>query len=427
MKKSDLTANLSLKVFSVVIAVIIWLLVVNIDNPIITRHFRVPVVVQNEAYIESGGKMCLIQEEQDTTLVSVTGQRKTVENLTAEDITATADLKQIVDMNTDPVMVPISVSCDQISSGNLSASPGNMEIIIEEMMTQEYIINVTQDGQPGKGYEIGTVQANPEKVRITGPSSLIQKIDTVTATVKVDGATSDINATANLQIIDKNQENLSESQMRYLKYDIASPSVNVTVNLWKVRSNISIKADYTGTPAAGYKVDGVTMTPSEVSVAGSDEALNSLNQQGNVIWIPADYVNVSEKREDFETKVNLVDLLPEDLKLTTGTAETVIVHADIMPENSQEFTIPTRDIKIEKLSKGLDAVFETDKIDVRVEENGASLSALSTDDIEASINLSDKEEGSYEVPVEIKLPSGYKLLTEVKTEIKISGEADAEE
>ena len=64
---------------------------------------------------------------------------------------------------------------------------------------------------------------------------------------------------------------------------------------------------------------------------------------------------------------------------------------------------------------------------MRVEENGASLSALSTDDIEASINLSDKEEGSYEVPVEIKLPSGYKLLTEVKTEIKISGEADAEE
>ena len=37
MKKKKITDNLSLKIMSVAVAVVVWLIVVNIDNPVGTR------------------------------------------------------------------------------------------------------------------------------------------------------------------------------------------------------------------------------------------------------------------------------------------------------------------------------------------------------------------------------------------------------
>ena len=421
MKKS-LTTNIPLKIMSVIAAILIWLIIVNVDNPIVTRTIpNVPVQVLNEAYIESGGMMCLIPEDQDRVSVTVRGTRKTVESLKASDITATADLKQVVDLGTDPVMVPIAVNCPGIDANNAQSVPRNMEIQIEEMMTQEFIVTVDTDGtQPGKGYEIGSLESNPEKIRITGPQSLIEKIDRVVATVDVEGITSDTTEQAELTIIDRNQEELTENQMKYLKYDILSPEVSVTVDLWKVKSNVQIEASYVGTPADGYKVDKLSLTPSEISVAGSDEALSQLEAQGNTIQISADQVDVSGKKEDFDTRVNLTDFLPTGIELTTGTSETLIIRAEILPMDSRSYTISTKDITVENAPSDLEVVFETDRIEIRVQENGSSLDELDIKDIEASIDLTGKEAGSYQIPVEITLPEGYSLVSTVHADVKLS-------
>lgn len=420
--KKNLTTNIPLKIMSVIAAILIWLIIVNVNNPIKTRTFQnVPVQVLNEAYIESGGKMCLIPEDQDTVSVTVTGKRKTVENLTADDLTATADLKQVVDLDTEPIMVPISVSCPGIEQNDAQAVPRNMEIQIEEMMTQEFIVTVdTGDTKPGKGYEIGSVVANPEKVRITGPQSLIRKIDQVIAYIDVEGITRDMTKQVELKIIDKNQEELSSSQMQYLKYDIATPAVAVTANLWRVKSDIAVKAGYIGTPAEGYKVDSLTMTPSEVSVAGDEEALSQLEEQGNTISISADQIDVTGRNADFETKINLTDFLPSGLKLTSGTSETLIVKTEILPVGSKSYSISTRDITVKNAPSGLEVVFETDRIEIRVRENGNTLDNLNLSDIKASIDLSGKKEGSYKISVQITLPEGYTLVNEISTDVKLS-------
>ena len=70
-----LTNNILLKGVSVAVAVVVWLLVVNVDDPIITSNIAgVAVQVQNEAYIESGGKMSLIKEGENIISVEVKGE-----------------------------------------------------------------------------------------------------------------------------------------------------------------------------------------------------------------------------------------------------------------------------------------------------------------------------------------------------------------
>ena len=51
---------------------------------------------------------------------------------------------------------------------------------------------------------MGSLSSNPEKIKITGPKSLINKIDKVNASIDVDGATEDVTQETEVKIIDKN-------------------------------------------------------------------------------------------------------------------------------------------------------------------------------------------------------------------------------
>ncbi len=422
-----LLSNISLKLMSVVIAIVVWLLVVNVDDPI--RYASIPGVVvdiKNESYIESAGLMCLVEENQDIITVEVTGKRSIVDNIKASDITATADLTQIVDMKTTPVMVPITVSCPGISPGNIKASPINMSITLDDKKTQEFLVTISSNESiADKGYEVGEMVATPEKIKITGPQSLIQKIDKVIATIDdVSGLAEDTVLTAGLRIIDKNQEPLSARQMEYLKY--TDPSVNVSVDLWKVRSDITLQAGYVGTPQSGYKVSKISLTPNKVSVAGTDEALDELAANGNVIEVPSEYIDVTDHNNDFETKINLEELLPDGVKLTSGTNGTVIVTASILPQDSQEYSVSTTSIQALNVGEGLQVVYETDGIQVRVQEGSRDLSQLKSSDIKAAIDFTGKGAGTYNMPVTITLPAGYEVVNSVTTAVKIVQDAETE-
>lgn len=416
-----LTNNLLLKGVSVAVAVVVWLVVVNVDDPIVTGSISgVAVQVQNEAYIESGGKMSLIQEGENTITVEVKGKRSVVDRLSPEDLVATADLKQIVNMDTDPIMVPITVTCSKLKSGDLVPNPRNLSVNIDDVMTQEYIVTVASgESQPGKGYEIGTLSANPDKISITGPQSLVRKIDKVVAMVDATNIRENTTKQVGLEIIDKNQDKFSENQMNYLKYDTSVPKVYVSVGLWAVQNDVAIKGGYVGKPAEGYKVDRITFTPENISVAGSSEALADLAADGKTIRVPDETIDVTGKNSDFEVKVNIEKLLPDDVKLTKDSSDTIIAAVSVLPQDSKEYSILTTDITGRNVPNGLQLVYETEKVLIRIRENGAKLEQLKESAIRVSVDLAGKSEGSYLVPVRVDLPPGYELVEQQNTTVKL--------
>ena len=51
-----ITNNFGLKVLAVIVAVIFWLIIVNVEDPERTRVFSVPVTIENADYLEDMGK-----------------------------------------------------------------------------------------------------------------------------------------------------------------------------------------------------------------------------------------------------------------------------------------------------------------------------------------------------------------------------------
>lgn len=419
MIKKKLTNNLLLKILSLAIALAIWLLVANINDPVVVTSYDVPVTIQNSAYLESGGKTYQVLEQQQMVTVILRGNSSVVENRTG-DIQAVADLTQIVDMDTTPVMVPVTATCDRVAAEDISVVPAAIGIEIEDMVSKDFTITVTAgDTTPSADYEVGTMEANPEKVTITGPESLIDKIDRVMAEVNTTPMNEDTTITSRLIIYDKNQDALDETEMNYLKFDIGQPVVDIHVDLWRVRGDIQLAVNYSGSPAPGYQVGDVTITPSTISVAGTDEALAQLAVEGNTIEIPADAVVLEGQDSDVETRLTLSEYMPDDL-VVANNVETAIVNVSIIPEGSQEFRVATRDITIENLDDKLRLVFDTDSVTVRVRETGGQINDLTADEISLSADMKDRGAGDYEIQLEADLPDGYELLAPVKTLVHVS-------
>ncbi|WP_195978308.1 CdaR family protein [Blautia luti] len=427
MKKRKITDNIPLKIMSVAVAVVVWLIVVNIDNPVGTNYYTLTnVELINKEYVESSdtiGKMCMPEEKQDSIRIAITTNKKIRDKIKVSDITATADLQQAVSLDTNPVMVPITVTCSVpgVTPNDIKVTPQNLSVNLDEKETQEFVVNVSRgDTKPGKDYEVGSLTANPEKVRITGPKSLVNKIDKVNATISLDGNTQDFTQDVNLTIIDKNQEALSDSEMNSLRIE-NNAKVSVTAKLWKIRQGVGISAGYVGSPASGYQVGTVTTVPDTISVAGSTEGLETLTQNDNTITIPADSIDISGESRDVERKISLKDLLPDNVKLTSDSSEDVWVTVSILPEGSREFTLSTKDIEVKNKPDDLQVTFETAQIEIRIKSDTEDLDDLNTEtDIKASIDLKGKEEGNYKVPVTLSLPDGYETVENVSTEVVIS-------
>ena len=427
MKKSLMNKS-TLKILSLLIAILIWVVVKNVQDPMLVKVItRIPVTIVNESYLASNLEVPLLIEGQDTVNVKVKGRESVVKELKREDFTAIADMTQIISMETTPRMVPVKVSCEGLLDSDISVTPGNIQVDIEEQTSVEKIIAVnTGDTIPDKNYEVGVLKANPEKVTISGPESIVNKIDRVVALVDVsDRKETKIELDSELKIYDKNQDELSEKQLSYLDLkEIKNNKIKVTAEFWKAQNKISVKADISGSPKYGYQVSEIKLVPDTISIAGTDEALQKLAEAGNTLEIPGSMIDVSGKSSDFEVNIDLTELLPENTKLARDLNSSVIVTVKILPYNSQDFELSATQIQTENIPEDMDLVFGQEKITVRLKGKDEDLKNLKPATVQMKIDLKDYKEGEYTVPVTVTLPGGYELVDEIAVKVKLVAKAE---
>ena len=418
--KQRLKNNWTLKLASVAIAFLIWLVVGNINDPIIQKVYsNVKVNITNGSYIESRGMTYRLDSNYQTVSVTLRGNYSKVTKRN-DDIVVEADLTQIVDMDSTPVMVPVTVKCKDISAENITVSPITIPIEIEERETKDFMIAVNYgDSVPGAGYEVGKIYANPEKISVSGPESIIDKIDRVVANVSVEGMTVNSSKKANLIIYDKNQEIMSDKEMQYLTFDIGDSKVDVYVELWSTVSGVTFTCDPKGTPANGYAVSKIVTTPSEISLAGTEEALETLKKNGNQIEIPSRLVDIGNARETVECKIDLAEILPSGTKTVSNQAESIIVEVGILPLGSKQISLPTQNIQALNLTGELQTVFTDTALTVTVRGKEEDLKNVTAASIKASIDCSGLDEGTYNLPVTITLPNNITLLSEITANVQL--------
>lgn len=428
--RKALLGNLWIKLLSLLIAIGIWLMVSNANNPTRTTLFpNVPITIVNQDSVADIGKVIEAQGSGTVTL-RVTEKRSVLEQLNRNgtDFYVEADMNNITEMNT----VPLTASCvnQAVTWDEIEIAPSSLKVTLEDKVEQTYIASVSAEGLPASGWEVGSCTITEGKnIVIAGPGSLINIINQVVAPVDVDGMQEDTTVSSVLRIYDKNGDSFTDAQLASLEFKdengnvLTNHTVEVQVDLWRIRTDVPIRVQTTGQPAWGYRVAGITTIPETISVAGTEEALEEVGAMFDV----ADQIDVTGLTEDVTAEIDLTDSLSNmtGLKLITDADPTVQAEVSIEANGDVSLTIPLSLIDFTNKPEGMDLVFTpADEVVVKVHALSEEAQKLSEEDLGLSVDLTPcAEEGNFEIPVQVTLPDGYELASEVKITVSSARQA----
>lgn len=411
MKKS-LTNNIGLKLLAFVFAFLLWLMVVNVDDPVGDQTFtNIPVTVEHEEVITQVNKTYQIVDNTQTVSVVVTAKRSVLNRLKSEDIVAKADMKELYLES----QVPIQISIPKYEGAYRSALavPRNLQVKIENNASKNLPITPVTNGTVRDGYVIGAVKANPQKVTINGPRSVIEKISKVTAQVNVSGLSQDASLEAKLVLYDEENNVIDQS---LLANNIGPSGVSVEVELYQTR-NIPVKVDGSAVTAAeGYSITEIKCAPEEITVAGEENLMNSID----AIYVPADALQGEPLNKKTEKTVDITPYLPEGIKLADEAGNNILITISVEKDGTRSFDLPVGSISVKNIEDNLKMNFSgTDDLEIHVRGPKEVLDRLNITKA-ASIDLKGlTKAGDYTVPVNIELPSGCTLEGEVQIQITL--------
>lgn len=403
MKKPDFFESFGLKLLAVFISIMLWLVVINVSDPISSNTYSgVTVQPINTESITSQGKVFEIEGDAEVT-ITVNAKRSILDSLGNDNFKAIVDLSEYdAQKGTAPVRVESNKHSDAIES--IRSKTENIGISVEDMLRKQFVITPVVSGEPEEGYVIGDVTTAENIVRISGAESVVSTIKKVTAEVNVSGLSSSINTSVDLKLYNEDDEQIKDTN---LIKNISTVAISAQLLATK---DVAIKvAGINGQPADGFCIASSPVTDRDkIRIAARSNLLNSVNE----IEIPAYAVNVEGLSEDAEVEVDISRYLPEGITLPEGQEKTVVVTVPIEVRQTKQLEMDSKKVIVTGIPNGYQGqIVAPEKIVFEINGSAADLEALSESDIKLSIDweqyaqdqaVSDIKEVTYRVPLTIE-------------------------
>ena len=323
--KRFFTENLGLKAISVMIALVLWLVVVNVSHPEVTDTKTVPLEVENQSTFAAQNKSWEIDRTSVTISYSVRTNSRAL--ISASDFHAYVDLKDYSITGAVPIYVDVLNGKDELI-GDVSVRPTVTRVIIEDIQEKKFEIKSTVSGTPKSGYKVASVIVSPEYVYLSGPESEIGRISSVGIDVNVDGIAQNEDGVAELVYYDANGNQLYDLK----NVSASTSSIHYAVTLYKEKS-INLLSSVSGTPAAGYQYESTAVSPATVKLAASTYIIDGMT----VFELPK--IDISGANGTKTVSFNLSDYLPTGVELAEDQdgEVNVTVRIEKIPETEETF------------------------------------------------------------------------------------------
>ena len=406
-----LTNNWGLKLIAILFALILWFAVINIDDPVVSETFKnVPVQLVNTEVLTEAGKTYEVLENTDVVeSITIYGPRTLVEALKEKDIVAKADISDITVANT----VAVNVTVDVRNSSKITNIRSSLECVklnVENSKTKQLVINATTTGKLASGCIVGGIEMDQNRVRVSGPASIISQIATAKVNVDITESSSDV---ATYSIVRLYDEEGNEIVSDLITKSAEKVHINVDVLPTKY---VPIKYQLVGTVADGYGVveDAVTCDIMTVLVAGETEALRNVKE----ITIASEEFDITGLSEEKEFTVMIKNYLPSGIILGDKEYDgKVTVKVPVEEISTEVVEILKEDLIIKNIPEGMTVTmidvpeyteFEVTGVVSKVRQamTNKITGVVDMNEVLSSTGLSSWLEGTYSVEAALNLPEG---------------------
>lgn len=387
--KSIFMNNFLYKLLSLGIAVMIWLIIINVADPVTTRNFSgLEVNIINQSAITSINQVYEVVEGQ-TVDFTVRGKTSVIKNLDISDFSASADLSKL-----SPVFAAdIVVKCDKAENIEINTKNRMLIVKLEDVATKNMQVTVDTIGEVADGYYVDDFEVKPNIITVSGGKSKIERIDSVKVDVDVSGAKKNFSSDAILVAYDEDGNKLDSSYYTFLYNGDAIETVNVGISIYNTKE-IPVEIDVKGTPQEGYVYNNeYEFTPTVITVGGPAKRLSGIER----IVIPVD---ISGASEQYETNVVIMDYLPNGVKLVSSENNISIrIQLDSVITSSVE--VSSTNITIKNRPDDMNVYFpNNDTFLLELKGADEQIRKFTGESIGAYVDLSEVGEGTSYIQVQ---------------------------
>lgn len=359
---------------SIVIAFTLWLYVTSVVSPEYTDDIHnVPVALEGESILTEKGLM-LLTDEVPLVTVTLTGYRSDIVNINAGNLTAVADLTKISEPGTHNLVYSVTPPGDMSSVTVQGREPSTVTVVVAERSTAKIPVQVNYTGTLPEGFIMDKENAvlDHTEINVTGPKEVVEQIHHASIEINCDGRT----------------ESIAESQ-RFVLCDAEGTPLDVsliTAEVEEIRLEVRVSRVKTiplvltvnNGGGATDKTASIVIDPAEISISGSDTALEKLNE------LNLGTVNLAEILDAEEREFNIV--LPEGIKNETGVT-TAKVSISFPELSKKDFTVTN--IQTANVAEGMEAQLLTKQLVITVRGPKEQVNSLKPEDISVVLDLTD--------------------------------------
>lgn len=396
--------NLIVQLVCLLLSVGLWIYVTNIENPIKSYELsRVPVEIKNADSLKEAG-LALSPNQDFYVNLNIEGNNQDLFSVDKSDFKISIDLNEFV---LKKGVNKIAVSIEEApSTVKIKNSTGlTITVNTEAYETKEVPVKSKIDVISKSSYYVATPVFSPEKIIVSGPESLVNRVTKVIAEGEESNAVKTIVKNYMIIPVDENDKEVTGVQL-------SQKWVEATIEINEGKT-VPIKITTTGTLPNGLKLKSITSNITEVGITGPQSILNSITEIGTEV------INLSEIKDT--TNIEVALSMPEGI-LIHNSENSVAVNINVEKPITKEFTI---EYSVIGKQSGITVSLDTNKVTITVSGFEGILEGLTESNFTAELDLSEyTEEGEFIKSPTVNLVGIDNVIIDNISEVKVTVSKD---
>lgn len=394
MKKHDMLA----KVFSILAAILLWMYVVDEQNPDITQTYsNIGVQIVGLEKLEDSG-LTIIEGASSVVSVQVKGKRNNMVQMSKDKIE--------VAVNVSTIPSPGEYNLSYLASADVagitisSKNPTQIRLVVDKIASKSVPVKLDLKGQMPEGYLMDDYVVEPDAVTVKGPQSVLDQIAYAHASYDISAVKQSTTTTLSYTLIDSEGK---EVDMKFLTME--DPAISVTIPVHQA-GKIPLLIDLEQLKGIPESAVSYTIEPANIEVKGLPEDISTLNS------IKLGTVSVEDLIRSGKTEVTLPIILPNGITTDekTTTAKVKFTFSGIGDK--------TIIVGAQQFAAEAGFHFETSSLNIKVIGDEKVLAKLKPEDFQISFDASKiTDSGTHTVDAIIKysgedaffMPDSYKV------------------
>lgn len=295
--KNAFRRNKLQKIVALISAVVLWFFVMDIQNPVISGSYDVPVTMANSPY----GFKPLFQEQ--TIKVKLSAPRSYFIDYGANNVRAFANLQNY--SAEGEYEIPVEASFPKGFELE-SITPATIHVQLDPFIEMQIEPKITLSGSPAPNSIVKNQRRSSESVTLIGPKSSVSRVKHVVGYVGLNGNSETFNIQVPMTAVDEDGR-----EVRSVRVAPSSVTVTVEIENELIKKNVPVSVDVT--VPAGRTISELIISPKTVDVIGREEFVNAVTS------VDTESLNFFVNAKTFVGKLKL--LVPEGVTLSQSEVD----------------------------------------------------------------------------------------------------------